>query len=121
MKRIIWLLSLVFIIGSCKKEMPEPPTEETSNTSGWGNTSYNEYNVTFFTTYDSGNGPINVSFNGQNGTITYYFNYDPGCNAGGCANFTVSPGTYNYNAVAGSFSRFGTVTTGASQCITINL
>lgn len=121
MKKIILLLVLFIPFISCKKEIPEPPTETTSNTHGWGNTNFNEYGVTFFTTIDRGYGPISVSFGGFTGTITYYYNYDPGCNAMGCANFTVPPGTYYFSAVDGPVYRNGEIKTGASQCITIRI
>jgi hypothetical protein len=117
MRSLFLLLSLSLIFSGCKKEMPEPPTEASSNTSGWGNNSYNDYYVTFFSTY---NGPqIHVELNGQTGIITYYFNYNPGCHDPGCANFTVPPGTYTYRAGSGSSYRYGTIVTGATQCITI--
>lgn len=122
MRILICLLILclnLFFVG-CKKDMPEPPTEETSNSSGWGAT-YNEYDITFFITRDPGYGPIYVQMGGYSGNITYYYSYNPGCNASGCANLTVPSGTYSYSASSGPFYRSGTIKTGASQCITINL
>jgi hypothetical protein len=117
--RILILLLPLLIITGCKKEMPEPPTEETSNSSGWG-VMYNTYNVSFYT-MSNGFGPIQIDLNGSTELITYFFNYNPGCRDPGCANFVVPSGTHSYKITRGSYYRVGSFTTGVSQCITIKI
>lgn len=95
--------------------MPEPLTN-TSVNAKFGNT-YKEYYITFFTNSFYSQGAIPVSLNGATQSITYAYNYNPGCGALGCASFTVPPGTYSYSGGLGS--QTGTIVTGACQCITI--
>ena len=118
MKKIFALLFCITLITACKKDIPEPPTQSNSNTSTW--VSYNEYNITFFNNNFSGGHALSVSINGYVGDITYAYSYDPGCGAAGCANFTLPPGKYNYYYQSNSGTTVsGTITTGASKCITI--
>lgn len=117
MKKIMLFLIGVTLLSGCKKDIPEPPTESNSNTTGYG--SYGQYQVTFFNNNFSGS-PIYVSINSTGGTITYAYSYDPGCGALGCANFTIPYGTYTYSWMSNSGNLVsGTLITGASQCITI--
>lgn len=117
MKKIIALILFTFLFLGCKKDIPEPPTESDSNTSGYA--SYSEYHVTFFNNNFSGS-PIYVNINGMSGGITYAYSYDPGCQAAGCANFTLPFGEYTYGFTSNSGNYVtGRFNTGASQCITI--
>ena len=117
MKKLSILLLFITIITSCKKDIPEPPTEADSNTSAYA--SHSAYQITFFSNNFAG-APISVSIDGNTAGVTYAYNYDPGCNATGCANFTLPFGTYTYYYVSNSGNTVsGTILTGASQCITI--
>lgn len=118
MKLRILAYSLVIFFAACKKEIPEPPTSSSSN--GFSGPTYSEYNITFFTSITT-QGPIGVSCGSDAGSITYAMNYNPGCHAFGCANLVVPPGTYTWVASGASMSWQGTVTTGSSQCITIQV
>ncbi len=115
MKKILLLFFCYVLLNGCKKDMPEPLTN-TSVNSTFGN-KYKEYYITFFTNSFSSPGAIPVTFNGATVSITYAYNYNPGCSALGCPTFTVPPGTYSYSGGFGS--QTGTIVTGASQCITI--
>lgn len=56
-------------------------------------------NAMFWISSDLGCGHITVTVNGQSKTISSYYNSStPSCGASGCANFTLSPGTYNFSA-----------------------
>lgn len=117
MKQAIAFFLSAILLTSCKKDIPEPPTEANSNTTGYA--SFGEYQVTFFNDNFSGS-PIPVSINGSGATITYAYNFNPDCGAIGCANFTVPYGTYTYSYISNSGNTItGTLITGASQCITI--
>jgi hypothetical protein len=99
--------------------MPDPPTESTSNTANWvGTAGYDVYHVSFYTTVNNGTGAISVSCNGQTASVSYYYNYNPGCGDPGCANFDLPPGTYAWST---STNKSGNITTGAVQCISIRL
>ncbi len=118
MKQIIVFFLLIIALISCKKDIPEPPTESDSNTSGY--ISYNEYAITFFNNNFSGGGVLSVSLDGNVQNVTYAYSYNPGCGATGCANFTMPPGTYSYYYQSNSGANLsGSVITGATQCITI--
>lgn len=117
MKKIMLLLFCSVMLIGCEKDIPEPPTESDSNTSGYA--SHSEYYVTFFNDNFSGS-PLYVSVNGLGGSITYAYSYDPPCGAVGCANFTLPFGTYTYGYTSNSGNYVtSTFVTGASQCITI--
>ncbi len=66
---------------------------------------------------DFGYGPITVSCNGQQRSITsFYSSGVPACGASGCANFSMSPGTYNFTASCSGRSWNGTTTISAGGC-----
>jgi hypothetical protein len=117
MRILIFLLTLIVITG-CKKEMPDPPTEVTSNTHGWGGGNYSQYDVTFFTSNFNFSQTISVNFNSGLGIITQVTSYNPGCGSTGSANFSVPSGTYTYSASGNGKFWSGTIVTGATQCIT---
>lgn len=117
MKKIMLLLFYITLLVGCKKDIPEPPTESDSNTSGYA--TFNEYKITFFNNNFSGSA-LSVSINGLIGNVTYAYSYNPGCEAIGCANFTLPPGTYAYSYQSNSGNIItSTIITGASQCITV--
>lgn len=118
MRQLFILILFSFVFSACKKEIPEPPTSSSSN--GFGQASYSQYNITFFT-FSTAQGPIGVSCGGSSGSITYALNYYPGCNAFGCANMTIPPGTHTWVAAGSTATWQGTITTGSSQCITVRV
>ena len=73
-------------------------------------------NVSFYTT--SNYGYVSVYVSGYSATITSYYpsgiNY---CNSSGCANFTLSPGTYSFSASSSSGSWSGYITINAGGCL----
>ncbi len=72
--------------------------------SGGSDGGSNTGNATIWTSRDQGCGPIRVTLSGGNqgsGTITSYYSGPPECGASGCANFTLPPGTYRFNASCG--------------------
>ncbi|MBL7883224.1 MAG: hypothetical protein JNL69_04100 [Bacteroidia bacterium] len=118
MKKTLTLLISISLLMGCKKEMPEPPTEHSGGNT-FGMPTFSEYYITFFNNNFAGS-PLSVNINGYLGNITYAYNYNPGCGAVGCANFTLPPGNYSYGYQSNSGNYVvGTIKTGAVQCITI--
>lgn len=80
--------------------------------------------VTFYNEY-AGTYRIQVTIGTQSKIINSDNSTSPGCNATGCANFSLTSGTYSYSAVdldwtpAGSWT--GTVDVTANGCTTIKL
>jgi len=92
--------------------------------SGGGGTDPNSSEVTFWVNWDDGGGTIYVNINGTTKDITSYYPGQTtidGCNKNGCANFTLSPGTYSYTASDANESWQGTITLSAGQCHLIHL
>ena len=79
MKQIFLLLSISIIVllnSGCKKD-----------------------NTEVFWTNGTGYGTITVNVDGEERTITsYYDSYDPTCTSGGCAKFTLKQGSYTFTA-----------------------
>jgi len=67
--------------------------------------------VTFWTNQDLGCGNIYLSLSSYSGTISAYYNGNPGCGAASCANFSGLPyGTYSYSGTSdGGCSWSGTI------------
>lgn len=67
-------------------------------------------------------GVINVTINGITKTISsYYSSGIPACGSGGCATFTLNPGTYNVTASCSSKNWNGTITVTANGCSKLKL
>ncbi|WP_304344790.1 hypothetical protein [Chryseobacterium koreense] len=80
------LLALAFFT-NCERD--EPGTAESATTG----------NAIFWVASDIGCGSINVSLNGENGSITKFNSSgSPDCGTAGNANFTLPGGTYNFTA-----------------------
>ena len=78
--------------------------------------------LTFWVSSDFSCGPITVNVSNYSGTITsYYYTGSPGCNASGCANFNLAPGSYSFNASCSSYTWQGTVTVTEDYCYTMEL
>lgn len=75
----------------------------------------------FWTAVDHGCGPITVVCNGITRTITSYYGSMPACGATGCANYSLSPGTYSYTASCSGYTWSGTITILANGCSRIQL
>ncbi|WP_294819097.1 hypothetical protein [uncultured Flavobacterium sp.] len=79
-------------------------------------------NLMFWTSSDLGCGSISVSVEGQSGSITqYYYNGTPECGAGGCANFTLPAGTYNFTASCSTHNWNSTITVSGGSCSKMRL
>lgn len=75
-----------------------------------------------WTQIDHGCGVISVSINGTTKTISsYYSSGSPSCGATGCANFTLSPGTYSVSASCSGSTWNGTVTVSSGGCYKLKL
>lgn len=64
--------------------------------------------------------PITVYVNGQSRSITNYYPSGVGCGYSGCANFSLPPGTYSWNASA-STGTWSNTSTWSSSCHTMKL
>jgi|GEM_PF-1798246 len=98
--------------------------ERVGSGGGGGGTDPNSSEVTFWVNWDDGGGIIYVNINGTTKDITSYYPGETtidGCNEVGCANFTLSPGTYSYTANDANESWQGTFTLSAGQCYLIHL
>lgn len=74
------------------------------NGGGTGGGGNGNGDIIFWTQSDHGCGPINVTINGQSGSITSYFSASPSCGTSGCANFTLPAGNYTYSAECDSYT-----------------
>lgn len=89
------------------------------DTSGGGNGSTTG-NVTFWNDQSSV-GQIQVYFDGPSANITSNVN-PSSCNTSGCANFTRTPGTYNYSAQATTGENWsGSATVTLGGCLLVHL
>ena len=76
--------------------------------------------VTFYTSTNYGT--VSVSINGQSGGISYPITFGtPSCNESGCANFSLSPGTYSFSASCSIGTWSGNVTIVPNGCMTVHL
>lgn len=82
---------------------------------------YAEGQATFWTSKDFGCGTISVNIGGVVKTITQRYSSTPNCDATGCANFTLAPGTYSFKASCSSLNWSGNVTVTDKLCSTIQL
>jgi hypothetical protein len=64
--------------------------------------------------------PISVNVNGQTRSITNFYPSGVSCGYSGCANFSIPPGTYAWNASASS-GTWSNTSTWSSSCHTIKL
>ena len=64
--------------------------------------------------------PITVYVNGQSRSITNYYPSGVSCGYSGCANFSLPPGTYSWNATANTGS-WSNTSTWSSSCHTMKL
>ena len=76
--------------------------------------------VTFWNDYISGS-HISVTINGATESMVTEYTSEPNCDATGCANFSLCPGTYNYTAISSTGSWGGTVTVTENGCIKVRL
>lgn len=61
--------------------------------------------ATFWINQDFGCGPLTINVSNQyTGTINYFYATEPSCGAEGCANFTLEPGTYTYQASCSGYT-----------------
>lgn len=71
---------------------------------------------------DFGCGNITVNVGGITKVITaYYSEGSPGCDADGCANYTLTPGTYSMSASCTDSTWSGTITVTEDGCSTMQL
>jgi hypothetical protein len=80
--------------------------------------------VTFWQRDNSGYNYTDVTIGGTTVVITSEYTNTPNCNASGCANFTLCPGTYSYYAeeqFPGTAYWSGTVVVNNNGCLTIEL
>ncbi len=76
----------------------------------------------FWTSSDLGCGNITVTISNTSGTISqYYSSATPTCGAGGCANFTLPPGTYNYTAGCTNKTWDGIINVTVGGCMRMRL
>lgn len=72
--------------------------------------------VMFWVKTDFGCGPITVNIGGTTRTISSYYGSIPSCGASGCANFTLSAGTYAFSASCNGYTWNSTVTITNGGC-----
>jgi len=78
--------------------------------------------ATFWTQSDFACGNISVYISSYSGSISHYYSSgNPGCEASGCANFSLSPGTYEWTASCSSYNWSGTITVNEDGCSTMQL
>ena len=106
-----WNGTITITVGGCST------VQLTSSGGGGGGTG----NGVIWTAIDQGCGNITVVCNGQTRTISSYYSSTPACGASGCANFTLSPGTYPFTANCTGRSWNGNITITASGCSHIQL
>lgn len=109
----VGLLSLISFQSSCSE--PEPETEPDTiikSTTG---------DATFWLASDLGVGNITVTLNDVSKIITGYYTSTPSCGADSSANFSLSPGTYTYNASAGNTIWKGTIIITSGECSKMQL
>lgn len=78
-------------------------------------------NALFWVSSDLGCGYVTVSLNGYSDQITNYNSTSPACGTSGCAEFTLSPGTYSYSASCGSYTWSGSITITSGGCSKMRL
>ena len=78
-------------------------------------------NAMFWVGSDLGLGDITVTCNGLTGKISGYYSSSPSCGASKSANFSLSPGTYNFSAQAGSTNWSGTINVQEGGCSKMQL
>lgn len=90
--------------GTCNYGCGSSSSSSSSGGTSSGGTSSGR--VTFYTQSDLGCGTIYVSISGQSSkSITsYYSSGISGCDKSGCANFTLTPGTYTYTASCSGYN-----------------
>jgi hypothetical protein len=84
----------------------------------------NKGKVTFWQSTATSYNYTDVTINGQFATITQDLSATPACDASGCANFSLCPGSYSYSAVEqspGTAVWNGTVTVTSDGCMRIEL
>ncbi len=86
-----------------------------------GDTGNSDPQITFWVSKDFGNGNIKVTLNGTTKYISKYYSSTPTYGADGCASFTVSPGTYSWQAKSGDKTWNDTQTLKAYDSITLKL
>src|SRR5687768_2716548 len=94
------MLLLMFVsFNSCKKEGCTDADAENYDSEAIDNDGSCQYkgDLTFWT--KTGPSTIDVTVNGITSTITTTYAAAPGCDANGCANFTIPSGNYSYHAV----------------------
>lgn len=117
LKKLAFLFVIVSLSFSCDGERDLDCEYFNDCDGGGGGTAGN---VTFWND-QSWVGQITVNFDGSSATITSNVN-PSGCNTSGCANFTKSPGTYNYTASATTGENWGgTATVSSGGCLLLNL
>lgn len=79
-------------------------SSSSSSSSSGGGGSYGK--VTFWTESDQNCGNITVKVTGYSSKYitSYYYNGLSGCDRSGCANYTLSPGTYTYTASCSGYT-----------------
>lgn len=78
--------------------------------------------ATFWVSSNFNCGSITVSLTGQSKTISsYYSSSSPGCGASGCANFTLSAGSYSFSASCSGHNWQGTITVTSGGCSKMQL
>lgn len=103
------ILSTVLQLSSCIDDTMDNPVETTGQ-------------AMFWVASDLGVGSITVICNNISLTInSYYSSGPPSCGASGTANFTLSPGTYPFNATGGSKTWNGIITVTSGGCSTMQL
>ncbi len=81
-----------------------------------------QYNGSAMFYYNAAGNDATVTVNGLVGYITsYYTGQSPPCGSSGCANFTLSPGTYSYHVETTQSLWDGTITVTANGCARILL
>jgi hypothetical protein len=89
--------------------------------SGGGGSS-NTGNAMFWTSSDLGCGNITVNLSGSSGAISqYYSSGAPSCGSGGCANFTLPPGTYSFTASCTNKTWSGSININIDGCSRLQL
>ncbi len=109
MRKAIWIILFAFAISCTKETGTNTPTATTGN-------------AIFWVASDLGVGTIGVTCNNNTQIIRgYSTSGTPSCGAAACANFTLSPGTYSFTAVAGSTQWSGNVTITSGGCTPLQL